>query len=76
MSYYGVGLDKYVDEIPAITCPMVFHFAANDALGPPETREKIQAALAVNPLIEHYVYPDCDHAFATPGANTSTNPQP
>jgi carboxymethylenebutenolidase len=55
---------------------MVFHFAANDALGPPETREKIQAALAVNPLIEHYVYPDCDHAFATPGANTSTNPQP
>ena len=74
VSYYGVGLDKYVDEIPAITCPMVFQFAANDAFTPPATREKIQAALASNPLIEHYVYPDCDHAFATPGREHFNKP--
>ncbi|SAL29535.1 dienelactone hydrolase family protein [Caballeronia udeis] len=74
VSYYGVGLDKYVDEIPAITCPMVFQFAANDAFSLPETREKIQAALAANPLIEHYVYPDCDHAFATPGREHFNKP--
>lgn len=66
VSYYGVGLDAYLDEVSAIRCPMVFHFAESDAFCPPETRERIQAALAVKPQIEQYVYPGCDHAFATP----------
>jgi carboxymethylenebutenolidase len=26
VSYYGVGLEAYLDEVPAIRCPMVFHF--------------------------------------------------
>jgi carboxymethylenebutenolidase len=66
VSYYGVGLDAFLHEVPSIQCPMVFHFAGNDALCPPATREKIQAALSANPRIEQYVYADCDHAFATP----------
>lgn len=66
ISYYGVGLDAYLDVVPSIRCPMVFHFAGDDAFCPPQTREKIQAALNTNPALEQYVYPDCDHAFATP----------
>ncbi|AOI90453.1 dienelactone hydrolase family protein [Burkholderia pseudomultivorans] len=66
VSYYGVGLDAYLDRVPAIACPMVFHFAGDDALCPPATRERIQAALSANTSIEQYVYPGCDHAFATP----------
>lgn len=65
-SYYGVGLDAFLQEVPSIQCPMVFHFAGNDALCPPATREKIQAALRANPRIEQYLYAGCDHAFATP----------
>ncbi|MFL6686792.1 dienelactone hydrolase family protein, partial [Paraburkholderia graminis] len=37
VSYYGVGLDAYLDEVPAVRCPMVFHFPENDAMCPPET---------------------------------------
>ena len=66
VSYYGVGLDAYTNKIPAIHCPMIFHFAENDALTPPASREKIIAALKAKPSIETYVYPGCDHAFATP----------
>lgn len=66
VSYYGVGLDAFLGEAPSIRCPMVFHFAGNDALCPEATREKIQQALSANTAIEQYVYPDCDHAFATP----------
>lgn len=66
VSYYGVGLDAYVDEIPSIRCPMLFHFAGNDAFCPPATRETLLAAFAANPKLEAHVYPGCDHAFATP----------
>ena len=65
VSYYGVGLDAFLHEVPSIRCPMVFHFAGRDALCPPATREKIQLAFGENPLIEQYVYPECEHAFAT-----------
>ncbi|GAB5097719.1 dienelactone hydrolase family protein [Caballeronia sp. HLA56] len=66
VSYYGVGLDAFLDEVPAIRCPMVFHFAGDDAFCPLDTRESIMRSLAVNANIEQYVYPGCDHAFATP----------
>ena len=66
VSYYGVGLDAYLTEVPKIQCPMVFHFAGNDAFCPPETRTRILSALATKSEIEPYVYTGCDHAFATP----------
>ncbi|MGU3779008.1 dienelactone hydrolase family protein [Burkholderia metallica] len=66
VSYYGVGLDAYLEDVPSIRCPMVFHFAGEDALCPEATRETIQTALSALPAVEQYVYPGCDHAFATP----------
>ncbi|WP_347556478.1 dienelactone hydrolase family protein [Robbsia sp. KACC 23696] len=66
VSYYGVGLEAYREEVDAIHCPMLFHFAGKDALCPPEVRESILTTFAGKPNIAHHVYPDCDHAFATP----------
>jgi len=66
ISYYGVNLQNHLDEAASIRCPMMFHFAGDDAFCPPETRERIMAAFAGRPGAECYVYPDCDHAFATP----------
>ncbi|MEM5365891.1 dienelactone hydrolase family protein [Paraburkholderia azotifigens] len=66
VSYYGVGLDAYLDEVKNIRCPMVFHFAENDAYCPPAAREQIMAALRAQRQIEQYVYAGCDHAFASP----------
>ncbi|MEQ5839385.1 dienelactone hydrolase family protein [Paraburkholderia acidicola] len=66
VSYYGVGLEAFVDEVASIRCPMVFHFAGEDAHCPAHVRETVQTALATKPQIEQYVYPGCGHAFATP----------
>ncbi|MCM3108994.1 dienelactone hydrolase family protein, partial [Bacillus velezensis] len=51
VSYYGVGLDAYLEEVPSIRCPMVFHFAGEDALCPEATREPIQSALSALPAV-------------------------
>src|SRR5258708_1248319 len=66
VSYYGVGLEDYLDEVPAIRCPMAFHFAEKDAYCPPDVRARISAALSTRPQIEQYVYAGCDHAFTSP----------
>jgi len=74
VSYYGVGLDAYLERAASISCPMIFHFAGNDALCPPESRAAILDALAGRPGIETYVYEGCDHAFATPSRENFDKP--
>lgn len=66
VSYYGVGLDMFIDEVPSIHCPMLFHFAGEDAFCPLETRARLLEHFAANGQIETHVYPGCDHAFASP----------
>jgi carboxymethylenebutenolidase len=66
VSYYGVGLDAYINEVPAIRCPVLFHFAGQDTFCPPVARDALLAVFATNPQIESHVYAGCDHAFATP----------
>jgi carboxymethylenebutenolidase len=74
VSYYGVGLETYLDDVAAINRPMVFHFAENDSFSSAAVRENIQAALSQHSQIEQYVYVGCDHAFATPGRNHFDKP--
>jgi len=74
ISYYGVGLDNHVDLIKKLPCPMAFHIAENDALCPPPARAAVLEAIAQNSKIEQYVYPGCDHAFATPGRDSYDKP--
>ncbi|MDB5367137.1 MAG: putative carboxymethylenebutenolidase [Rhodospirillales bacterium] len=67
VGYYGVGIDKSLDEASAITKPLLLHIAEKDAFTPPEAQAQIKAALAKNPLVEIETYPGQDHAFARPG---------
>jgi carboxymethylenebutenolidase len=67
VSYYGVGIDAHLDEAASLRCPLMLHYAENDAYCPADARERIGAALAKRPHVDSYVYPGCDHAFASPG---------
>ncbi len=64
VSYYGVGLEAHVDEVGAITCPILFHFAELDSFAPPEARDALQAAFARKANAAFHTYPGRDHAFA------------
>jgi carboxymethylenebutenolidase len=65
IGYYPVGLERYLDEAPAIRCPLMLHFAGDDAHCDATVRERVQQALAGKPGVEIYTYPGCDHAFAS-----------
>jgi len=66
VSYYGVGIEKCLDEVKNIDCPMALHFAALDHYAPAEIVESIREAFARRRDARVYVYPGVDHAFASP----------
>src|SRR6201997_2650782 len=74
VGYYGVGIEKSLDLVPRIKCPLVLHFAADDKFVPEAAREQVKAAFAGNPNAEIYVYPGVDHAFARPGGHAYDKP--
>ena len=67
ISYYGVGLDSLLADLPKVTKPLVCHIAEKDAFFPPEGRAKVLEAAQSNPHIAAYSYPNADHAFARVG---------
>ena len=64
ISYYGVGLDGLLGDLPKVTKPLVMHIADKDAFFPPEGRAAVVAATKGHKHAVSYVYPNADHAFA------------
>ena len=67
VSYYGVGIEKALDEAAHIKGHLVLHIAENDQFCLPEARSAIVAAMSGRADTELYVYPGVDHAFARMG---------
>lgn len=66
ISYYGVGIENYLDELGDVTCPVVMHFAELDGHVPPEAVAKITEACAGRDDIKIFNYAGADHGFARP----------
>jgi carboxymethylenebutenolidase len=64
ISYYGVGIDGLLADLPKLHKPLLIHIAGQDKYVPPEAQAKIVAATAGNPLVHTHVYETADHAFA------------
>jgi carboxymethylenebutenolidase len=69
VGYYGVGIEKALDEAGRIRRPLLLHIAAEDKFCPPPAREAIVQALQGHPQVQPHVYPGVDHAFARPGGD-------
>ncbi|HJT65699.1 MAG TPA: dienelactone hydrolase family protein [Pyrinomonadaceae bacterium] len=67
VGYYGVSIEKSLDEAQNLTTPLLLHIAESDKFCPPEAQAQIRAALEPNPLAKIHVYPGRDHAFARLG---------
>jgi carboxymethylenebutenolidase len=67
VSYYGVGIEKVLNESSKIKCPMVLHMGEKDKWTPPEVVNAIKGAFEGRPQVEIYVYPGIDHAFSRKG---------
>jgi len=64
ISYYGVGLDGLIGDLPTVKKPLLIHIAQLDKYVPAEAQAKITAATEGNKLIQTYTYANADHAFA------------
>jgi carboxymethylenebutenolidase len=67
ISYYGVGLDALLADLPKVTKPLLVHIADEDKFFPPEGRAKVVAAADTHPQTAVYTYAGADHAFARVG---------
>jgi carboxymethylenebutenolidase len=67
VGYYGVALDKRLDEAGKITKPLLLHIAEEDEYSSAEANAKIVAALKDIPGVEIETYAGVNHAFARDG---------
>ena len=51
VGYYGVGIEKSLNEASGLASPLMLHIAGNDDHCPPEAQKQIHAALDSNPLV-------------------------
>ncbi|MDX6574809.1 MAG: carboxymethylenebutenolidase, partial [Blastocatellia bacterium] len=66
VGYYGVGIEKTLNEADNLSSPLMLHIAGKDKNCPPEAQEQIHEVLAPNPLVTIHDYPENDHAFGRP----------
>ncbi len=69
VGYYGVSIEKSLNEATNLTSPLLLHIAGHDRFCPPEAQAAIHHALDPNPLVTIYDYKDEDHAFGRPAGD-------
>ena len=62
VAFYGGGIHAQLDRVPAITCPIQFHYAERDDHIPLDAVERVRAAFA-GKSAEVHVYPGAMHGF-------------
>jgi carboxymethylenebutenolidase len=67
VGYYGVSIEKTLNEAANLTSPLMLHIAGQDQFCPPEAQQQIKEALSSNQLVTIYNYVEEGHAFARPG---------
>jgi len=61
-SYYGVAIEKLLDDADKITCPVVFHFGSEDSHVPQEAVEEIRKKFEGRDEILARITPTTDYA--------------
>ncbi len=63
VSFYGVGLEKHLDALRRLRCPLQMHFGGKDSYVPEAARIAISAGLEERARGNMHVYPEAGHAF-------------
>lgn len=67
VSYYGVGIEGYLDEVIKIDAPTMLHIAEEDSFVDKAAQAKVRdRALKTGHTILHF-YAGCEHAFTRKG---------
>jgi len=66
--YYGVGIEKHLDKVPMLSCPLLLHYGGKDPFAGPDVAAKVKEALKGKDA-KIFEYPEASHAFARPGGS-------
>ena len=69
IGYYGVGIEKNLENKNMIRKPIMLHFAENDGFVPAEIRKDLEESFSGNDLVTINNYSGCDHGFARTGGS-------
>ena len=76
VGYYGVSIEKSLDEAKNLSSPLMLHIAGHDKFCPPEAQAQIHATLDANPLVTIHDYPGHGPCFRrVPAVSTTTPPR-
>ncbi|CAN5476875.1 dienelactone hydrolase family protein [soil metagenome] len=67
IAFYGVGIEKHLDEASNIEAPLRMYFGAKDKYVSPETRDQVAAAVRHRRAVDVVVVDGADHGFYTRG---------
>lgn len=67
VGYYGVGIEKALNEASGLASPLMLHIAGKDQFCSAEAQKQIHETLDSNSLVTIHDYPEQDHAFGRPG---------
>ncbi|MEK6333524.1 MAG: dienelactone hydrolase family protein [Acidobacteriota bacterium] len=67
VGYYGVSIEKTLNEAANLSSPLMLHIAGKDQYCPPAAQQLIHEALDQNSLVTIHDYPEQDHAFGRLG---------
>ena len=65
-SYHGTRIGEHLDEVDQVTCPVSFHFGADDPFVPMEEVDAIKTAYAGKPNADIVTHAGASHNFAMP----------
>ncbi|MEO6027016.1 MAG: dienelactone hydrolase family protein [Candidatus Binatia bacterium] len=65
-TYHGAGMGQHLDEVPTITCPVSFHFGAEDPIAPMDEVRALEQAFASHANADIGVHLGVGHNFAMP----------
>ena len=57
VGYYGVSIEKTLNEAKNLSSPLMLHIAGRDQFCPPQAQQQIHEALDGNPLVMIHDYP-------------------
>jgi carboxymethylenebutenolidase len=65
--YYGVGIDKKLDQAKNLSCPLMLHYGGLDQAAGPDVAKHVRETFQDDPRVAVWEYPKAGHAFARPG---------
>ena len=76
VGYYGVSIEKTLNEAKNLNSPLMLHIAGDDKFCPPEAQHQIHDAFDSNPFVTIYDYPGLDRQDNASSTSIGEAPKP